>query len=298
MSKKIRGLIGIDLDGTVFNNEKKITPKVMEAITLAAKEGFVVVPITGRYLHGIPKELMAIEGINYAITSNGAAIYKVDDFANGVVHCLGKELLYDGKALMILEKLKKYDVIPDCFMSGAGHMRLTDREGIRELGVSKPIEEYLLNDREFVPSLEEYLIANPGNLEKITINFKLTEEGMKQKREASEELKEIFGISLVSGASHNLEVTSIFATKGLGLLKLANILDIDEYNTCAIGDDENDLDMIEKASFGIAMGNACEKVMKAASFVTKSNEEDGVVYAIEEFKNFLERGRVSDILNR
>jgi hypothetical protein len=63
------------------------------------------------------------------------------------------------------------------------------------------------------------------------------------------------------------------------------LLDIDAKATMACGDDRNDLDMIQKAAFGVAMGNAMDIVKKEADFVTLSNQEDGVAVAIEKFKS-------------
>ena len=51
----------------------------------------------------------------------------------------------------------------------------------------------------------------------------------------------------------------------------------------AIGDQDNDIDMIEYAKIGIAMGNGTEKIKEKADYVTKTIEENGVIYAIEKF---------------
>ena len=53
--------------------------------------------------------------------------------------------------------------------------------------------------------------------------------------------------------------------------------------TIAIGDDRNDIDMLEEVGLGIAMGNAHENIQKIADYVTASNEENGVALALEKF---------------
>lgn len=64
-------LVGLDLDGTVFTDEKTITPATKDAIARAVRAGVAVLPVTGRPRSGLPEEVLAIPGVRYAITSNG-----------------------------------------------------------------------------------------------------------------------------------------------------------------------------------------------------------------------------------
>ena len=65
-------LIAVDLDGTVLNDRKQLTPRTAAALTAAAARGVEIVPATGRTAAGLPAELLALPGVRYAITSNGA----------------------------------------------------------------------------------------------------------------------------------------------------------------------------------------------------------------------------------
>ena len=65
-------LIAVDLDGTVLNDRKQLTPRTAAALTEAAARGVEIVPATGRTAAGLPAELLALPGVHYAITSNGA----------------------------------------------------------------------------------------------------------------------------------------------------------------------------------------------------------------------------------
>ena len=71
--------------------------------------------------------------------------------------------------------------------------------------------------------------------------------------------------------------------KGQALAFLAGMLGVDQQEVMAIGDSMNDLDMIEYAGIGVAMGNANAKVRAAADFVTLGNAEDGVAAAVEKY---------------
>ena len=70
--KDIR-LVALDLDGTVFNDKKEITPRTLAAIRAACARGVAVLPATGRTASGIPAAFTSIPGVRYALTSNGRA---------------------------------------------------------------------------------------------------------------------------------------------------------------------------------------------------------------------------------
>jgi hydroxymethylpyrimidine pyrophosphatase-like HAD family hydrolase len=96
-------------------------------------------------------------------------------------------------------------------------------------------------------------------------------------------------LNVVSGGAHNLEITNRTAAKGLGILTLARLLDVDPGRTMACGDDGNDLDMIRRAAFGVAMANAAAEVRQQADYVTDSNERNGAGKAIEYFMELMDR---------
>lgn len=280
---RYHGFIGLDLDGTVFDNQKKISDRNKQSIRQAIQQGYCVVPVTGRPMAGVPEEMMKLDGIEYAVSANGAVIYHVEDFFRQKWERIYEDLLAEEKVLEVLEILENYPVVPDCFVAGKGHMPEYGREWIPHMGLTSAMVEYLLNGRDFFPDLKEYVRQEPQKVEKITINFYQTPEGLEQKQEVYQRLSQVKDITLVSGAPHNLEVNTPTARKGTGILRLADMLGIAREKIMACGDDSNDLDMIRKAGFGVAMGNATEIVKKEADFITLSNEEDGVAVAIQKF---------------
>ena len=62
-------LVALDLDGTVFNDEKEITPRTLEAIRAAIAKGVDVIPATGRVASGVPEAFLRIPGVRYALTA-------------------------------------------------------------------------------------------------------------------------------------------------------------------------------------------------------------------------------------
>ena len=88
-------------------------------------------------------------------------------------------------------------------------------------------------------------------------------------------------IYITSSVKQLIEISYKDAGKRSGVQYLAGLLGIDRKDIAAFGDADNDIDMIEFAGLGVAMGNATEHLKSIADYVTKSNDEDGVAYAIE-----------------
>ena len=82
---------------------------------------------------------------------------------------------------------------------------------------------------------------------------------------------------------HFLEIIDSSVNKGVALSALAEHFGIDQQNVMAIGDSFNDLEMIQYAGVGVAMGNARPEIKEQADIVTVTNEEDGVAEAIERY---------------
>ena len=80
-----------------------------------------------------------------------------------------------------------------------------------------------------------------------------------------------------------LEIIHKDVSKANGIDLLAKELGIKQSEVMAIGDEENDVSMIEYAGMGVVMENGNENLKKLAQFVTKSNQEDGVAHAVEKF---------------
>lgn len=275
-------LIGLDLDGTVLNNAKQVTAATKQAVEAAISKGVYVVPVTGRPYMGLQNagELLQLPGVRYAITSNGASIY---DLETG--QCIRKNWMPVEKVAEVLQALAPFPLVPDCFIGGRGHMSDSNREKIRNLPMGSIMQEYILNTRIFVEDLLSFVQENRKEAEKITINFFAGEDGetLLHGSRVRMLLEQIEGITVVSGAPHNLEVNRMGVSKSSGLKALGEILGISMASMMVCGDSENDIEMIRDAGLGVAMANSGEAVKAAAGFVTKSNEEDGVAYAIQSF---------------
>jgi Cof subfamily protein (haloacid dehalogenase superfamily) len=88
---------------------------------------------------------------------------------------------------------------------------------------------------------------------------------------------------VVQAIPSSIEVLPPGASKGAGVARLLEDLGIAWANVLAIGDGENDIEMLQAAGIGVAMGNANELVKETADYVTNSNIEDGVAQALNRF---------------
>ena len=127
--------------------------------------------------------------------------------------------------------------------------------------------------------LEAYVEDNSDGIEKISAFFGDLEE----RKRVMKELSDLEIASVSTALFNNVEITQLGCDKGDGITQLAKHLSIPIEETMACGDAANDTFMIRAAGFGVVMENGMDELKDIADFVTKSNEEDGVAYAIERF---------------
>ena len=263
-------LIAIDIDGTLLDPERKITPEVKQAIAEAKAAGVKVVITTGRPLmgvHDILEELELTDYSDYVITYNGALVQKASDGSTVAQTALG----YDD--YRYLEQLAR-DV--------GSHFHALDRNTLytanRDVSYYTVHESYVAtiplvfceaeNMDPNIQLLKVMMIDEPAILDQAIARIPA-------------EVKEKY--TVLKSAPYFLEILDKRVTKGTGVKSLADTLGIKPEEVMAIGDQENDIAMIEYAGVGVAMDNAIPAVKEAANFITKSNLEDGVAYAIEKY---------------
>lgn len=277
-------LIALDLDGTLFNPDSHISQRNLEVIKKMKDRGIHVVIASGRPFAGLPLNQLKGTGIEYAITTNGSAIYELE--SDKCIHdkCIFEDPLDDKTALTLLDFLLSKDIHMDVFIGGLGYSPLQCVSAGEKLAVPPTIKKYITKTRIRINDIRGFINSNHLRVQKMTLNFYPDENGiLKNREEIRNYLEANPKITCVSGGFSNLEFTKKGVTKGTALLRLAEQLGIDADATMAIGDSENDLSMIEAAGIGVAMGNASELVKEHSDFITGTNAEDGVASAIEHF---------------
>lgn len=261
-------LIALDLDGTLLNSAKELSPGNRAALDAAAGAGIRIVPATGRFWRGMPEVIRKLPFVRYVITINGAEIYDAD---------AGKPLFSAGipcgEALAVLEYLDSLPVIYDCYAGGWGYMTARMQERAEEYISYEPSLRMVRELRSPVPELKAYLREggiDPQKLQLFTRDIPLRDRLL-------EILAERFPrLEMTASLPNNLEINAREAGKGRALLALAARLGIAREETAAFGDGLNDLEMLRAAGIGVAMGNAHPRVLAAADRIAEDCDADGV----------------------
>jgi Cof subfamily protein (haloacid dehalogenase superfamily) len=263
-------LIAIDMDGTLLDSNHAISPRVKKAITAVRTQGVRIVLATGRPFSGVEKYLeelgLTSEG-DYCITFNGAVIQNAADTKSVAETTLGYDdflycekiardlgvhfhVLYE-RSMMTPNADISSHTVRDAYIS---HTPLLYRS-VEQVDPAWRFRKFMMVDDEAV-------------LDKAIANF-------------PPELLQRY--TVVKSAADFLEILHPEAGKGRALATLAAYLGVSQERIMAIGDQENDLVMLEFAGVAVAMGNAIDAVKAVADHVTTSNNEDGVAVAIERY---------------
>lgn len=272
-------LVALDLDGTLFNSKGEITEKTKKEIKRITDLGVHVVISTGRPYNGVPFEQIKDTGIDYAITTNGAAIYQIS-----TNQCIYENCMDFSITGPIIEFLLSKDIHIDTYIDGEGFTPFRCRENLYKLPIAHAMKQYILATRTPVDNLYDYVRDCGKNVQKITLNFYPQPDGTRLHREEVRIfLESTPAIETVCGGFSNLEFSKAGVNKGEGLLHLAELLSIPVDQTMAIGDSGNDYAILKAAGIGVAMSNASDDIKEIADYISTSNEEDGVATAIAHY---------------
>ena len=267
-------LIGLDLDGTVFDDAKHISPRNLAAIEAAVQAGIVVLPATGRTATGVPAAFTSIPGVRYALTSNGASVV---DLQTGE-HLVDQPFSLKD-SLRVYDALKPHGGVFSLFVGGKSYATKADNDLIDVL-VPENLRDYFRKTRVEVPDLRTLLQEHVGEVEKFSVMYPTVEQRDAAWRDVTTACPEI---EATASLGSNIELNAPGVTKGTGLLALAEKLGLRRDQVMAMGDSGNDLSMIQATGLGVAMGNATPEVLAAADAVTADNNHDGVALAIEKY---------------
>lgn len=264
-------LCTIDLDGTLFDNNKNISIENKKAILEAKNNGCRIVIASGRPYNGVRKVLDELELTteqDYVICYNGAMVFNVKTgtsiFSTTIVGKSVKELYEESKKMGVNFHAftKEEKLVTDI------HNPYTDVE----VRINK-IEDYIVDFSSFQDEDKFIKCMMVGSDEDITSTLSKLKPSYYDQ------------YSVVRSSKIFLEFLNKATNKGTALEALAKHLGIPMENTMAIGDAGNDLAMIEKAHIGVAMENSFPEIKKVANYITTSNEASGVAKALNHFVN-------------
>ena len=266
-------IIALDLDGTLLNSDKLISPADYAALERAAAMGVHIVPTTGRFYDAMPEVVRQLPFVRYAITVNGAEVY--DAAEKKVLH---RAELEPEQALAVYEYFETLPGICDCYVEGWGYMERSHYARIDEYATVPYVRTMLKELRTPVDDLKAFIRTR--KVQKVMVFFKDMERRALELERVPTRFPELI---CTSSIANNIEVNAAQANKGEALMRLCAHLGIDPADSMSFGDGSNDLSMIRAAGVGVAMENAYAGLKEAADFVTLSCDEDGIAHALEQY---------------
>ena len=270
--KNIR-LVASDLDGTLLNKNKEITPRLFEALEKLDELGIYFVPSTGRPFGTVPKAIKELPFLKYVITSNGATIYDATEQKNIIENYLTPEAVD-----AVIEVAKELPIITEYFIEGKAYIAKSVYDDLSPFDLTESHEFYIKNSRTPVEDFWNEMKRNNTVLENINLVFK----DMELRKEIWDRLKALGLASVTAATTKNIEITSLYATKAQALEKLCEVLGFSRENVLAMGDGDNDMPMIQFAGIGVAMANGEEHIKQAADIIADDCNDFGAAKILEQ----------------
>lgn len=266
MSKKV---LVLDIDGTLTNSKKEITPNTLKGILNIQEKGHIVVLASGRPTKGIEpiaNQLKLDVYGGYILSFNGGRI----------INYKTKEVVYQ-KTVDRSYVSKFYKLALE---HGLGMVTYDDEFVL----TGTPIDNYMATEARInkmrIKSLDNFIDYIDFDVNKML----LTAEPEKAKT-MEDFFVSVFGkeLSIYRSEPYFIEVMAQNIDKAASLDVLLKSLGLTKKDAICCGDGFNDLSMIKYAGIGVAMANAQDAVKAAADYITFSNDKDGIVNVINRF---------------
>ncbi len=259
-----------DLDGTLLNDDKRISDEDINSIKLMQNQGIEIFIASGRTdMFSFPY-LMMLNSKTPIISSNGALVRNLNDNLIIFSKFIPKE--YVDKFISYVE------------IRNLNYMAYT----------LDSIYYHILDRRIDILAFENKYIKNPVNtnyniicdhsiLRDINILKFLIIDETRNIPYRKQELCDILDLEIVSSGSFLLDIMAKDVSKGDALKRLASYYKMDPKKIIAFGDNHNDAEMFKYAGKSIAMGNGVDEIKSIADHITLSNNQNGISYAIKNF---------------
>ena len=261
-------LIALDLDGTALTPQNKVAETTTDAVRRAREAGVYVAVSTGRICGEARDFAVDLDADDLMVTSGGATLSSISGEG-----CTMRMSMPWEAAVRAAAAVERIGMIAMIYVGETLLITPYDDLGF---GSYKTNEGYLTS-KKVVPSVAEYIADHHLSVDKI---FVRSQDPVTLLRTRAI-LEQIPGIRVMSSAADNLEVITPAADKGTALGMLCRDIGTDLDHAAAIGDSENDFEMLRAVALPIAMGNASSEVKALCRWETDTNAEDGVAHAID-----------------
>lgn len=264
-----RKMLVLDIDGTLTNSQKQITPRTLEALLRIQQKGHIVTLASGRPTAGLRMASSALQ---------------LERYGGYLLSYNGAHILHRKSGRVLFER-----VLPDETLSQM--CAFAREEGI---GLLTYRENTILTSFAHDPYMEQESRINALPILDVEdlvsyVQFPIYKCLLTAPPQRAAQLEAILverygqSLSIYRSEPYFIEVMPPEIDKALSLGRLLEAIDMPVSDAIACGDGFNDISMIRFAGTGVAMANAQEVVKREADFITRSNDEDGVVEVIEKF---------------
>ncbi len=261
-------LIALDMDGTLLCSDKTVLPETVEDIAAAAARDIEVVYCTGRSTAELAPYVGSLTSMRYAVCTSGALVYDLRE--KRCLHSAPIPIEVIQEVIRILgEDCGMYQFLTETeiVVRGCDVTHMADFH----MGPYQPLFEKIARR---VDSLYAETLRRTS-IPKVNIFFRSMEDRM-----AAYEKVRHLPLMFAQADMTSLEMTAPGVSKAEGLRRLADLLGISMEETAAIGDADNDRQMLEAVGLPIAMGNADTSIKSICRIVTADNDHNGVGEAI------------------
>jgi Cof subfamily protein (haloacid dehalogenase superfamily) len=266
-------LLALNIDGTLLQSNGRLHRSTKEAVHYVKQKGVDVTLVTSRSYPSANKLANALK-INIPIVSNRGAF-----IANAIEEPIFEKKIDADVAFEIVRFLEGFQCqfrLNNEEYSIGNRSKLSNNLMTRTIFSSADPAFY---SHQFVDIVSEALTDTPMNPSKVEVYF----EDEEDLDDAIKALKGMFTeINLVKVNKLKLDIVPEGVSKLNGLLRVGEQLGLTSKEIVYIGDDLDDIPLIDAVGLGVAMGNSPFEVKKAADWVTRSNNQHGVTYMVKE----------------
>ena len=277
-------LIALDMDGTLLDSGQRITPRAKAAVREILAHGKQVVFATGRCRPQLEEYLECFPQMRYLICENGACVC---DLKTG--EDLFRRALPQQQVLHVMEAVEKEDVLAAFFIGNRSFMDRRTFLRMEEFGLES-YRAVFAKSAVWVEDLFSFYRDRPLEVEKIALFFPSgnlnARDGLHRRAQACARVQErihSLPVTMAVSASGNMEITGEGVNKGTGLKLLCGHLGLPLSQTAAVGDGENDRELLRLAGLAVAMENASASIRVAAAVTVPDCDHDGAAVAMERY---------------
>jgi len=273
-------MVCIDMDGTLLGKGRKISKESKEVIKEIHEKGVEIVVTTGRIYNNAAyySHLLGVE--SPVIAANGAIVR--EKYTNKVIY---ENPIKTEECIKLIEMLYKmkflfhFYTLDGIYCGSEATKFVTKLYMTKQVGYDNlKINYYVIKDLE---KWKEFFRKTNGQITKCIAFSAKPKKIIALKKE----LDKLDCVVYFGAGSRSVEINNKGVSKGKAVKALADYYGFKRNEIVCIGDNENDISMIEYAGLGVAMGNAIEPVKKLADYITDTNKDNGVAKAIKKIFN-------------